>query len=50
VQRVRGLVSFEPDRIEVRLDGRRLELEPGQTVIAHGIDRGLDPAEILDRG
>ncbi|HEY3871790.1 MAG TPA: DUF427 domain-containing protein [Actinocrinis sp.] len=50
VQRVRGLISFEPDRIEVYLDGRRLELEPGQTVIAHGIDRGLDPAEILGRG
>ncbi len=25
------LVSFEPDRVEVRLDGERLELEPGQT-------------------
>ena len=22
-------------------------LEPGQTVISHGVDRGLDPDEIL---
>jgi uncharacterized protein (DUF427 family) len=49
VRRVSGLVSFEADRVEVYLDGRRLELEPGQTVIAHGIDRGLDPDEILNR-
>jgi uncharacterized protein (DUF427 family) len=35
------LVSFEPDRVEVTLDGERLELEPGQTVVAHGIDRDL---------
>jgi uncharacterized protein (DUF427 family) len=35
------LVSFEPDRVEVTLDGERLEPEPGQTVVAHGIDRDL---------
>ena len=35
------LVSFEPDRVEVTLDGERLEAEPGQTVVAHGIDRDL---------
>jgi hypothetical protein len=35
------LVSFEPDRVEVTLDGERLELEPGQTVVSHGIDRNL---------
>jgi uncharacterized protein (DUF427 family) len=39
------LVSFEPDRVEVRLDGERLELEPGQHVAAHGIDRNLDVGE-----
>src|SRR5213080_2488319 len=32
------LVSFEPDRVEVTLDGQRFELEPGQTVVSHGID------------
>jgi uncharacterized protein (DUF427 family) len=35
------LVSFEPDRVEVTLDGERLELEPGQTVVSHGADRNL---------
>ena len=39
------LVSFEPDRVEVTLDGERLELEPGQTVVSHGIDRNLDIGE-----
>jgi uncharacterized protein (DUF427 family) len=39
------LVSFEPDRVEVWLDGERLELEPGQTVAAHGVDRNLDIGE-----
>ncbi|TLH69374.1 DUF427 domain-containing protein [Mycolicibacterium cosmeticum] len=49
VARVRNFVSFEPDKIEVRLDGRRLVMEPGQTVLAHGPDRGLD-ADELARG
>lgn len=49
VERVSGMVSFEPDKIEVYLDGERLALEPGQTVIAHGVDRGLDTDEILKR-
>jgi uncharacterized protein (DUF427 family) len=35
------LVSFEPDRVKVTLDGERLELEPGQTVVSHGADRNL---------
>ena len=35
------LVSFESDRVAVTLDGERLELEPGQTVVSHGIDRNL---------
>jgi uncharacterized protein (DUF427 family) len=39
------LVSFEPDRVEVALDGERLALEPGQTVVAHGIDRNLSADE-----
>jgi uncharacterized protein (DUF427 family) len=50
VSRIRGLVSFEADKIEVYLDGERLELAAGQTVIAHGRDRGLDPDEIFTRG
>jgi len=47
VARVSNLVSFEPDKIDVYLDGTQLHLEPGQTVVSHGIDRGLDPDEIL---
>lgn len=39
------LVSFEPDRVEVTLDGQRLELEPGQNVTPHGVDRNLDIGE-----
>ncbi|HVX45465.1 MAG TPA: DUF427 domain-containing protein [Mycobacteriales bacterium] len=46
VARIANHVSFEPDRIDVFLDGTQLALEPGQSVIAHGIDRGLDLDEI----
>jgi uncharacterized protein (DUF427 family) len=41
VRRIAGLVSFEPDLVAVSLDGTRLRLEPGQTVIPHGPDRNL---------
>jgi uncharacterized protein (DUF427 family) len=41
VGRISGLVSFEPDKVAVHLDGIRLRLEPGQTVISHGVDRNL---------
>jgi uncharacterized protein (DUF427 family) len=41
VRRVSGLISFEPDKVEVYLDGTRLRLEPGQSVIPHGVDRDL---------
>lgn len=47
VARISNLVSFEPDQIEVSVDDKRLHLEPGQSVTPHGIDRGLDPDEIL---
>jgi uncharacterized protein (DUF427 family) len=50
VARVSNFVSFEPDKVEVLLDDKKLALEPGQSVMPHGIDRGLDPDEILDRG
>ena len=50
VGRISGLVSFEPDLVEVHLDGTRLRLEPGQSVIPHGIDRELTPDEIASRG
>jgi uncharacterized protein (DUF427 family) len=41
VGRVVGFISFEPDKIEICLDGTRLRLEPDQTVVAHGVDRDL---------
>jgi uncharacterized protein (DUF427 family) len=47
VGRVTNLVSFEPDKIDVYLDGKQLRLEPGQTVLPHGVDRGLDTDEVL---
>jgi uncharacterized protein (DUF427 family) len=49
VGRVSNLVSFEPDKIDVYLDGKQLHLEPGQTVIPHGVDRGLDIDEVLGK-
>ncbi|WP_193044259.1 DUF427 domain-containing protein [Mycolicibacterium baixiangningiae] len=49
VAKVRNLVSFEADKLEIHLDGNRMHPEPGQAVVAHGVDRGLDPGEILHR-
>ena len=46
VGRVRDYVSFEPDKVTVTLDDKVLELEPGQQVVPHGVDRGLDVDEI----
>ena len=40
------MVSFEPDKVEVYLDNTRMRLEPGQTVIAHGVDRNLSTDEV----
>jgi len=45
VRRISGLISFEPDKIEVYLDGTRQRLEPGQAVVPHGIDRDLTTGE-----
>ena len=36
VNRIDGYVSFEPDKVEVTIDGQRLEPEPGQHVVAMG--------------
>jgi uncharacterized protein (DUF427 family) len=47
--RIDDLVSFKPDKVDVFLDGKQLGLEPGQTVFAHGLDRGLQPDEIAHR-
>jgi uncharacterized protein (DUF427 family) len=42
VSAIAELVSFEPDKVEVTLDGKRLALEPGQRVTPHGLDRNLE--------
>ena len=46
VRRISGLISFEPDRVAVSLDGTQLRLEPGQAVVPHGPDRELTPDEV----
>jgi hypothetical protein len=46
-RRISGLISFEPDRVEVYLDGVRPRLEPGQAVIPHGPDRDLTTDEVV---
>ena len=49
VARVSDWVSFEPDLVDVRLDDGKLALEAGQTVVPHGVDRGLTPEEIKEQ-
>ncbi|MGJ5748660.1 uncharacterized protein (DUF427 family) [Streptomyces puniciscabiei] len=46
VDKINDLVSFEADKVEVYLDGTLLRPEPGQNVISHGVDRGLDVDEV----
>ena len=46
VRRISGFVSFEADKVEVELDGKRLRLEPGQGVVSHGVDRDLTVEEL----
>ncbi|MER7251148.1 DUF427 domain-containing protein [Kribbella sp. NPDC000426] len=46
VRRISGMVSFEPDKVEVELDGKRMRQEPGQGVISHGVDRDLTVEEL----
>lgn len=50
VARISNFLSFQQDLIDVFLDGRKLILEPGQSVLPHGPDRGLDPDELVERG
>lgn len=50
VGRISSLISFEPDIVSVHLDGKKLQLEPGQAVIPHGPDRELSVVEAHPRG
>ena len=47
VDRIDDLVSFEPDKLTVTIDGEQLRLESGQQVVPHGPDRGLTPEEAI---
>jgi uncharacterized protein (DUF427 family) len=46
VGRISNFLSFEPDIVSVKLDGKQLHLESGQSVIPHGPDRELTVAEV----
>jgi uncharacterized protein (DUF427 family) len=46
VARIADLVSFYPEKLEITIDGEKLEPVPGQNVIAHGADRNLSVDEI----
>jgi uncharacterized protein (DUF427 family) len=46
VARIADLVSFEPDKVTITIDGEKLEPAPGQTVSAHGPDRNLSVDEV----
>jgi uncharacterized protein (DUF427 family) len=43
---IADLVSFEPDKVTITIDGEKLEPVPGQTVLPHGPDRNLSVDEI----
>jgi uncharacterized protein (DUF427 family) len=47
VERISDYISFEPDKVTVIIDDVVQELAPGQHVIPHGPDRGLDIDEVL---
>jgi uncharacterized protein (DUF427 family) len=49
VKRITNMISFEPDKASVSLDGVQMKLEPGQNVISHGADRNLTPEEVTAR-
>jgi len=44
--RIGDLVSFEPDKVEITIDGQKLAPVPGQTVLPHGPDRNLSVDEV----
>ena len=49
VSRITDFVSFEPDIVSVELDGSRLHLEPGQSVLSHGPDSDFSVAQTASR-
>jgi uncharacterized protein (DUF427 family) len=49
VDRISDLMSFEPDKVTVVIDDKQIHLEPGQTVVSHGVDRDLTLHELSNR-
>jgi uncharacterized protein (DUF427 family) len=49
VTRIKGHYSFEPEVVDVFIDGVQQSTPPGQTVISHGEDRALDVSEFGGR-
>jgi uncharacterized protein (DUF427 family) len=45
---IADLVSFNPEKLAITIDGEKLEPAPGQNVISHGPDRNLSVDEIGD--
>jgi uncharacterized protein (DUF427 family) len=46
VDRIGDMISFEPDKVTVTIDGVVAHLAPGQQVISHGPDRNLALDEV----
>jgi uncharacterized protein (DUF427 family) len=46
VERISDLISFEPDKVAVVIDGVVQHLAPGQHVVSHGPDRNLTIDEV----
>jgi uncharacterized protein (DUF427 family) len=46
VERIADLISFEPDKVTLEIDGVVEHLAPGQQVVPHGADRNLTLDEI----
>ena len=46
VDRIGDLISFEPDKVTVVIDGIVQHLAPGQHVVSHGPDRNLTIDEL----
>jgi uncharacterized protein (DUF427 family) len=44
--RIGDMVSFEPDKVDITIDGEKLAAVPGQTVVEHGPDRNLSVDEV----
>jgi uncharacterized protein (DUF427 family) len=50
VDRIGGMVSFEPDKVTVAIDDVVQRLAPGQQVVSHGPDRNLTLDEAVVKG